>query len=434
MLRVIFRQIVHRMRSNAWLLLELALVFGVVWYMVDYFFVLGYNLHMPSYIDRSHVWQIEVGQLPVTHPEYQAGESDSTALETNFARVMDRLQGFPGVEAVAVSFYGGLIGGGTYAGISFPYPADTTCEFYAQSLYVDPRYDYFRVYRLSTAEGRRPLSLHDYDWADPRTLVVCDLAARQLFGGREEALGKEITSLQGMDGPQSYVVRGVIDQTKRFPYFRPRPVVVQARRADRTNIVRAEISLRSGADRSDVVFLRELNEKLAPMLRIGNFYLRSVRSLCDIGDRTSHFFGFTNTYHIRAGLLLFFLINISLCVIGSFWYRVRTRRGEIGLRMAMGATRRAVRNMFILEGICLLTLAMLPVVFIESQVVYAGLLDTVGRLTTDRETYLPDYMWLRFILTNLLTWLFLAVIVTGAIWLPARNAAALAPADALHEE
>lgn len=192
------------------------------WYMVDYFFVLGYNLHMPSYIDRSHVWQIEVGQLPVAHPEYQAAESDSTALETNFARVMDRLQGFPGVEAVAVSFYGGLIGGGTYAGISFPYPADTTRGFYAQSLYVDPRYDYFRVYRLSAAEGRQPLSLHDYDWADPHTIVVCDLAARQLFGGREEALGKEITSLQGMDGPQSYVVRGVIDQTKRFPYFRPR--------------------------------------------------------------------------------------------------------------------------------------------------------------------------------------------------------------------
>lgn len=434
MIRVIFRQIIHRMRRNAWLLLELALVFGVVWYMVDYFFVWGYNLHLPSYSDRSHIWQVELDQLPPTHPEYQPGESDSLALETHFARVMDRLQDFPGVEAVAVSFSGGLIGSGSYTGITLPYPSDTTRDYYAQSIFVDPRYDYFRVYRLSAEEGRRPVSLHDYDWADPRTLVICSLAARQLFGSEKEAVGKEITSLHGSKGPKTYVIGGVIDPTKRFAYLRPRPVAVQARRADHTNIARAEISLRSASDRSDAVFLREVNEKLAPQLRIGNFYLRSVCSLGEISDRTSHFFGYTNAYYVRAGLLLFFLVNITLCVIGSFWYRVRMRRAEIGLHMAMGATRRSVRRMFILEGLCLLTLAMIPAVFVESQVVYAGLLDTLGWLTTDPEKYLPDYTGLRFLLTNVLTWLFLAAVVTGAIWLPAQRAAKLAPADALHEE
>lgn len=432
MLKVIFRQIIHRLRSNAWLLTELSLVFGVVWYMMDYFFVLGYNLHIPSYADNAHIWQIEVGQLPPTHPEYQPGESDSAKLEANFARVMDRLQNFPGVEAASVSFYGGLVGSGTFYGIRFHHPSDTVRKFYGQLINVDPRYDYFRVFRFSSGGGARPVSLHDYNWADPRTRVICDLGAQQIYAG-EEAAGKEIALSSGTDS-ERYLIGGVVDQTKRFAYQRPRPVVVQALRADATNIQQAEICLRSSEEWSDAVFLEALNEKLAGSLRIGNFYFRAARPLRAIADDTAYFFGFTNDYYVRVGLLLFFLVNISLCVIGSFWYRIRMRRPEIGLRMATGASREAIRNMFFLEGICLLTLAMIPALFVESQVVYAGLLDTLGTTYSIEKKYLPDYAGLRFILTNLLTWLFLCVIVVAAIWLPAGNAAAIAPADALRDE
>lgn len=432
MLTVIFRQIINRMRSNAWLLLELALVFCVVWYMVDYFFVLNYNLRLPSYIDDSHIWKVEVAQLPETHPEYQPGESDSTALEANFERVMNRLQAFPGVEEVAVSFMGGLIGGGTFAGMGLPYPSDTTRKWYGQAIYIDPRYDYFRVFRLSTDEGKCPASVHDYNWDDPHTLVICATTARQLFPG-QEAIGKELTSLPG-DDVGTYVVRGVVDQTKRFAYERPRPIAIKKLRADYTNIEHAEISVRSQATLSDAHCLERVNQQLAGELRIGNFYLHAVSSLENIADHTAYFFGFTNTYHVYVGLFLFFLVNISLCVIGSFWYRVRMRRDEIGLRMAMGATRQSIRRMFFLEGLILLTLAVIPALIIELQFVFGGLLDTLGVTYGDDKKYLPDHVWLRFTLTNLLTWLFLSAVIVGAVWLPACHAATLAPADALHEE
>lgn len=119
--------------------------------------------------------------------------------------------------------------------------------------------------------------------------------------------------------------------------------------------------------------------------------------------------------------------------MGTFWYRIRVRRDEVGLRMAMGATRANIRKMLVLEGLCLLAVVTLPAMLIETQLVYLGLIDTLGQ-GRNNLGYLPDRLVLRFILTNLLTWVLLAVAIVVAIWLPADKAAKLAPADALHYE
>ena len=89
--------------------------------------------------------------------------------------------------------------------------------------------------------------------------------------------------------------------------------------------------------------------------------------------------------------------------------------------------------MLILEGLCLLTVVVLPAMLIEVQFVYLDLIDTLGQ-GKNNLGYLPDRLVLRFILTNLLTWVLLAVAIVAAIWLPADKAAKMAPADALHYE
>ena len=123
-----------------------------------------------------------------------------------------------------------------------------------------------------------------------------------------------------------------------------------------------------------------------------------------------------------------------LCVMGTFWYRIRMRRDEIGLRMAMGSTRTGIRKLLILEGLCLLAIASLPGILIEIQLIYAGLRETIGKQNNQLVTYLPDRAVLRFILTNCLTWVLLAIAIVAAIWLPADKAAKMEPADALHYE
>lgn len=41
---------------------------------------------------------------------------------------------------------------------------------------------------------------------------------------------------------------------------------------------------------------------------------------------------------------LFFLVNVFLAVIGTFWFHVSRRRSKLGLRMAMGSTRKGIEG------------------------------------------------------------------------------------------
>jgi len=127
-------------------------------------------------------------------------------------------------------------------------------------------------------------------------------------------------------------------------------------------------------------------------------------------------------------------VNIMLCVMGTFWYRIRVRREEIGLWMAMGSTHAGIRTLLFMEGLALLALVVLPAMFIEFQFVHAGMIDTLGKQDNDMVVYLTDRTGLRFLITNAITWLILSVSILLAIAVPANKASKMAPADALHYE
>jgi ABC-type lipoprotein release transport system permease subunit len=68
------------------------------------------------------------------------------------------------------------------------------------------------------------------------------------------------------------------------------------------------------------------------------------------------------------------------------------------------------------------------------QFVYADLIETLGRDIKSYGDYLPDHAVLRFLITNLTTWLLMAGMVTLAIWYPTRSASRIKPVDALRDE
>ncbi|MEG2066765.1 MAG: FtsX-like permease family protein [Tannerellaceae bacterium] len=426
---MILKQLWNRSRSNSWIFIELLLIFCLLWYMVDYFFVLGYNKSMSSSRDLDHTWQVDVALLPEDHPEYQPGESDSIALEANYSRLLDRIRQSEEVEALAVFSQFASPGGGGYMGNTYRSVEDTSRTANGMNLSFDPREDYFRVFGYVYPDGK-PVSVHDFDWDDPKAVVVGRLVETSLFP-TTHAIGQQIET---QDGKDQLIIKGVIGDIKRFDYLRYLNVYYTPRRATFRNISQMCIAVRSKATRSDEQFLLNFNEQMISELRIGNFYLKSVKSYNQITADTDNRFGQTRDVRVRTAMLLFFLVNILLCVMGTFWYRIRMRREEIGLRMAMGASRSSIRRMLFVEGLCLLTAAMLPALLIEVQFIQAGLIDTMGRYDDNTLSYLPDRMGLRFILTNGLTWLLLAVTVVAAIWFPATKAAKMKPTDALHNE
>ena len=124
----------------------------------------------------------------------------------------------------------------------------------------------------------------------------------------------------------------------------------------------------------------------------------------------------TSAHRLVSAMGLFFLVNVFLAVIGTFWFHVSRRRSELGLRMAMGSTRKGIEGLMIGEGLLLLAIASVP-----------GLLICLNLAVAD---IVPCGV-IRFTAISLLTGGVLAFVVLLAIWYPARKAARQEPADAL---
>lgn len=78
---------------------------------------------------------------------------------------------------------------------------------------------------------------------------------------------------------------------------------------------------------------------------------------------------------------IFLMINIFLGVIGTFWFRTQQRRSEIGLRQALGASRRSIFTQLITEGIILLAVVIIPTVIVLINAWYLDLLSPNGSVT-----------------------------------------------------
>jgi hypothetical protein len=429
MLTSILKQILNQRRSNAWIAAELALVFCLVWYIADYLFVYGYNLSIPGHNDLRHAWQITLGEYPPNYPQYRESESTDEAREANFERILQTLRDAPGIEAVAVLSARTEPVSGSYMGRSLRSVEDSTLFAPGQQINADARDDFFRVFAHTTDGGRTAASSRDFDLSNPRGVVVTRSVADRLFPDGSPAVGR--TALYGQE---PYAVVGVVDNVKQFDYLRPQSTFYMfSDRHRAASLPDAIIAVRSRPS-TGKLFGENFKPEMTDRLQVGNFYLRSVVAYTDIAEATKEMFGVSKDIRVRTYLMAFFLLNILLCVTGTFWYRVSLRREEIGTRRALGASSTGVRNALLLEGLCLLTAAMLPAVVIEYQFVHAGLIETLGKNVNEAGLYLPDRTHLRFLITNAITWAVMAAVIVVAISLPARRAAALPPAEALHYE
>jgi len=431
MLKSIFIQLWNRKKSNIWLFFELLFVFCITWYIVDYFFVLNYNRSIPNPIDIEHTWQVNISEYISSSSDYKEENNNPELRETNFLRILQMIENYPEVEALGVSFYSSTPGSGGMNVTTYRHLEDSTKIIGGQEAYFDPRWDFFKVFRYTKDNGTKLVSVKDYDW-NSNSILIGEIGAKALYPD-ESIVGKKIR--HGYNESHEVIVMDVLDDTKRFDYLRPRNVFYNSRRIQESDIASdfgLEVSIRAKSSISDKIFKEKfINEMTAP-LQIGNFYLKNITSYKTLDAKIESIFGVTKDIKIRTYLMIFFLLNIVLCLIGTFWYRINTRREEIGLRKALGSSQIGIRNNMLLEGLCLLTIVLLPAMIIEYQFVRAGMIDTLG--WSSDGIYLPDKTILRFLITNGITWLVMAIVTVLAIWIPATKAAKLEAADALRDE
>jgi hypothetical protein len=434
MLKSIITQVWNRRRSNVSIFIELTLVFFLVWNMTDYLFVFACNNSLPNHRDLRHTWKVNLTMFPFDHPAYRAEADEPETLSANYRRILQALHNHPGIEAVGVCHNSASPGSGSFWGTTFCWPGDTARILNGQRIGVYPSEDFFRVFGYTRNEGREAVSMADFDWSNPRTIVISRSVANELFPGGE-ATGKELQPSYPPNYPPDarYIVGGVVDDIKRFDYLRPQHAYYLPMPLDGPDDIRsASISIRSRASIPDSRFREDFLQEMSSVLRIGNFHLQSLVPYHKIQADTARRFGMSGDLRMRLALIIFFLLNILLCAMGTFWYRVNLRRNELGLRKAMGASRAGISSALFLEGLCLLAFAALLAMVIEFQFAHAGLIETMGKHEYNtKAVYLPDRTLLRFLITNALTACILAAVILIAVWLPARRASSLPPAEAM---
>ncbi len=115
----------------------------------------------------------------------------------------------------------------------------------------------------------------------------------------------------------------------------------------------------------------------------------------------------------------FLIINVALGLFGVLWYNISQRRSEIGLRRAIGASGYAVSTQLVFESLMLTSLSIVVGAFFAIQFPLLNVFNVPANV---------------YIIALLFTIAFIYALVILCSLYPGRQAAAIHPAIALHEE
>jgi predicted permease len=316
-----------------------------------------------------------------------------------------RIQAIPGVQSVAATFIVPISHSGWDDNIDVPGgPQRQDTWFNSVSA------GFFQTLRIPMLAGR---DFNDQDTPDsPRVAIVNETFARKYFQGANP-VGKIVKSSE--EPSKTFQIVGLVKDTK-YNSLREesRPILFVSLSQDKevgegmTLMIRSNESMESLAAE-----VKRVAMDMSPtmMLRLSVFRTQVKEDLS--GER------------VMANLTGFFgVLAIVLAIIGIYGvisYMVVRRRGEIGVRMALGAGRRSILLMIVSEALVLLGIG---------TVIGTGLAVGGGILARSLLFGLKSYD--PAILTCSI--LGLAAVVVLSSLMPARRAASIDPMVVLREE
>lgn len=420
MIKHILKIIRNEAKSNLALWLELAIVAIFLWFIVDNVYAALSMYYKPMGFDIEHTYMLKLGYLSEASNRYDANYTDEE--QVGFLEdIMNRITSDSKVESAAFA-----VQSAPYEGSWSTYPLfRDTFQTRDNPLYRYVSPDYFRVYKYQSINGSIEELVEAFnrgEWVITPNIVE-DLAPSGdnpigmiVSQTREQAIKGEGAIVGAVSKP----VR--LDDFSDFSSYYAFPMSYNAFENNlNQNISYFQFPIRVKAE-EDHDFKQYFWKELAPRLRVGNFYAQEIAYVPD--NKIAYHRFETNELKTKGLLVLFLLVNIFLGVMGVFWFRTQARRQQIGLRMVLGDSPRGVLSKFYTEGLIILSLAMLPSLF----VIYA--LYRTEQLNTE----LLEFTWGRYFIGFAITFLLLMGMILIGIWLPARKAIQVPPAVSLAEE
>ncbi|WP_219159375.1 ABC transporter permease [Hymenobacter profundi] len=397
MIRHLITLMWNRKRANGLLIVEIFLAFVVLFSVGSVGVYTWRNYQTPLGFDYQDVWEIDLN--PGTQPR---AEQFGT-----LQRILQRLRSTPGIVSVSRSVSNTPFafsensttldtGEGTPQGYGDVYDADAELpEVMGLRIVAGRWFD-----RRDDAVSRRP------------PVVITELMQRALFPDGQSAIGKTVRASLGK--PEEFQVIGVSGPYRAggelseprpgfFLYVSPqdtaramqvllvrvRPGAGAALEKRITNDVRAiNASWEMGVNPLPTQRLAQLKVNLAPPVILG--------MVC-----------------------IFLIVNVALGLFGVLWLNISRRRGEIGVRRAMGATAGNISLQVLGEILVLTTFGLGLGLLVAAQ------FPLLGVMGVQTGVYLT---------AMLLAAGLLYLLATVCALYPSRLAAGIQPAVALREE
>lgn len=431
MLKLILKNLWARRRRNGWLLAELILVSIVSWIILDPVVVVTHDRNIPFGYDADRLCFVSLSTLQPQAPGYDEQAEDSAVVINSYLNLVRLVENYTGVES-ATPVLGFCYPNSQGNSNSQLRAEGDTLDLSVMAMHFLPHTRFFETYGFRPGRGMTPEQLSDYNYTQ-NDIVLTENAVERLFHTKD-VHGKRCWYRQGSD--TTYLaVTGAVGTFKTYSEWRPVAVqfipLLSIDMEDTAEDARILLRLKEGVSMQR--FLHEFKPWMVKELRAGNLFARSVQSydkLIEDGEAG----GATAIYRRNLAMAAFFLINLCLGVIGTFWLQTRTRREEVGVILSFGGTPGYIVRLLMGEGVVLTFIAVLTGCLLYLQ--YAlkeGLEKGSGWIDSTEIYWVTDFAQ-HFLIVSFIVFFIMLVVVLAGIYIPARKISRIPPTEALRDE
>jgi len=394
MIRHLFKMIWNKKKQNALLISEILISFMVLFAVFTLLVFDWQNYKKPLGFSYENVWLVSYNNAIKTN------SNDSLTLF--YETVRQTVKSLPQVREISfVNDNVPFSNNSNQTGFTFNKKhIDHVNWHMAEDSYKD-------VLGLTMEEGRW---FNRQDIGAKNEAIVINEGLKEMMFGKTDAVGKLI----GDDNDKNKMkIVGVIQDMKdKGDYTRAGIAIYH--RADTgafRSFGRMLLSIEPGAD---AAFESRLYKTLANAMKNSNV---EILHLSDMRKNINYF----SLVPMIVMLIVagFLVINVALGLFGVLWYNINKRRGEIGLRRAVGASGSAVTGQLVGEALVVASFSLITGSFFAVQFPLLNVFDLPSN------TY---FMGLG------LSILFIYLLVLVCAVYPGKQAAAILPAVALHED
>ena len=431
MWKLILKNLWSRRKRNGWLMAELVLVSVVTFVIINPIVVLNHYLNQPKGYDADRLCIVELGEVDENAPHFSKEDADKKVRIDNIVRIKDRLNSHPDVENACVLGWSYINSQGSGSMII---NIDSTRQFYLYRIHAHIDQKFFETYGIKSSPGSPSVEELSKMATGRNEVIITRDIAELLFPG-ENAVGKSMYSLWEGDST-FYPIRGVVEPISPYAMRGNAPMMFTVRPMRNgqysSNIL---VRIKPGVDMD--AFVGKLRPWMVKELKAGNWFAQSVITYEDHLANYEYTVGVTNQIRLNIAYAIFFMVNLCLGVIGTFWLQTRKRTEEAGIMRSFGATKGDIVRMLLSEGVVLTIVSSLIGFFGYFQYAFSEGLYVSQWNQESLQYFQHDWIHdfgLHFAGVAGITLLILIVVVSIGIYIPARNISRVNPVDALRDE